>query len=756
MQDSFARPPCAALLRSLRATALLLAGCGAEPEDTSAAALRAHFPDHAEAVLSARDAFVPVLDGFRLAATEQGGAWIHAARPEVELPLDGSGVIRFRRSTGREIRVRELGAAGEGRTAERAVSYPRVGGTSFWTAIDGGVEEWLLLDEGLARDGEAVAAWHVEGATLRARGDAVELLDEQSGAPVLRVTAPRAHAASGRPVVAALTVRGARIELSVDAGGEAVLVDPVWEPTGRMNVARNGHTATLLPDGRVLVAGGSELGPHVEASAELYDPTTDTWTLTAPMSTPRVRHTATLLPSGQVLVTGGYERFAGASAILASAELYDPPTETWVPASPMQFARSMHTATLLPDAQVLVVGGPSTPIGGISDAELYDPATDTWAGAESMFSPRTAGHTATLLSNGQVLVAGGHGDLTAELYDPATSIWARTGFMSTVRYQHTATLLSNGLVLVAGGDYVHVLDTTELYDPTTGLWTPAAPMSTPRTLHTATLLPSGKVLGAGGSDNRALASAELYDPATDSWSPTASMRVAHAEHTATLLPTDLVLVAGASTYAERYHGSLGTACTSDADCASSVCADGVCCASRCAEPCHTCARSASLGRCMPQPKGSDIRGDCAHEGCDGACDGFGSCSAVLEGDACIPGECSDETHSLLPVRCPADGATCQVLTSDARELADCTPYRCDRADGTCKTRCSSLQDCAPGFACNLSSSCVPPPPAVTGGCSVTEAAPEVAFESGLGALLLALLATGRRRSSVLRVNRLKG
>ncbi|AUX45004.1 uncharacterized protein SOCE26_064830 [Sorangium cellulosum] len=738
------------LLPPLRAAALLLAGCGAEPEDTSAAALRARFSDHAEAVLSARDAFIPTAGGFRLAATEQGGAWVRAARPEVELPREGSGPIRFRRANGGEIRVRELGAAGEGRMAERAVSYRREGGTSFWTATDGGVEEWLLLDAGVARGEAVVAAWHVEGATLRARGTAIELMDEQSGLPVLRVTAPRAYAASGRPVAATLTARGARIELAVDAGGEAALVDPAWEPAGVMNVVRGGHTATLLPGGKVLIAHG--IGPASD-NVELYDPTDDTWTLTTSVPVRQYRHTATLLQDGTVLLAGGHGGDIGSSA------LYLPATDSWrFTPNYMRVARWSHTATLLDDGQVLVVGGyhGEFRIATLASSELYDPPTESWIPLGSMVIPREEGHTATLLGDGRVLVTGGIVPMwegpsvpspEVEAYNPRNHEWMRKNPMPSARVRHTATRLLSGKVLVAGGnDGSKPLDSAELYDPVGGTWTSARSMNVARAGHTETLLPNGKVLVTGGDDPISGQSAELYDPAADTWALTDPMGAVHESHTATLLPDGQVLVVGPSVYVERYT-TIGAPCTSDDDCALAACVEGVCCDSPCTEPCHTCARSTSRGRCVPQPQGSDLRKECAHEGCDGTCNGFGACSAVAAGDPCTPGECTDETHSLGPVLCEADGGTCPAPTSRGSEPVDCSPYRCDRGDGTCMTRCSSLQDCAPGFACDLSGRCMPPPPGVSSGCSVAKAGAAVGSGAVPGALVLALLAMRRRRSS---------
>ncbi|XXX77101.1 kelch repeat-containing protein [Sorangium sp. So ce134] len=733
--------------------ALLVCGCGAEAEDTAAAALRLRFPAHADAVLSAREAFAPAASGFRLAATERGGPWVRAARPEVELPREGSGAIRFRLAGGGEIRVRELGAAGEGALAERAVSYRRAGGTSFWTATDGGVEEWLLLDEGVARDGEVVAAWEVEGATLRERGAAVELVDEARGAAVLRVTAPRAHAASGRDVTAALRARGTRIELSVDmggAGGEAVLVDPAWEPAGSMSADRSYHTATQLPGGQVLLVGGRIRGVMPVGSAELYDPTSDSWSLAAPMSTERVFHSAALLENGQVLVAGG----EGARDLTSaqSAELYDPAMNRWSTAAPMVTPHVHATATLLPDGKVLVAS--AHPYLSEESAELYDPALNTWALTARMNIPRYL-HVATALQSGAVLVTGGYGwpgsldDVEtpldrAELYEPVSGTWTLTARTLSPRIGHSATLLPDGKVLVAGGLYTDPGEVAEVFDPVSNTWTPTGPMSAPRVLHTATLLPSGKVLVAGGTDGMSGKSAEVYDPATNSWAPVAPMIEGHQAHSATLLPTGQVLIAGFSEYSERYT-SVGGACASDADCALAVCVEGVCCDSPCTEPCHTCALASALGSCVPQPKGADLRGECGHQGCDGACDGFGACSAVPREAECAPAECTDDTHSRVPILCPADGASCPAATRQARAVEDCAPYGCDFRDGKCKERCSSPQDCAPGFACSFGGRCVRPERAVPGGCSAAEGA-AVAPGGGVIALLLALLAAAQRRA----------
>jgi N-acetylneuraminic acid mutarotase len=349
---------------------------------------------------------------------------------------------------------------------------------------------------------------------------------------------PVARALFGYPDGGVLLADGKVLVAGGTDGGRttvdgAVLFDPetsTWRETGAPATARRAHSVTRLPDGRVLVAGG-ETGPlrfpvNGLATAELYDPATGEWTPTGSMNTPRSGHSATLLPTGKVLVAGGTTgRSPQTSRSVSSAELYDPATGEWTPTGMMTDARSYHVAVLLGNGTVLVIGGfLDTERGdgpGLAFCELYDPAAGTWAPTGNLGMPRSS-HTATVLADGTVFVTGGWPSFvpvgwnyqayslwTTERYDPATGTWSVAENMPCGRALHRAAPLPSGNVLVVGGIEAANPDagyaTAAIYDPVLRTWDETASMSVGRFGFTTVRLTDGRILVASGIETAGLA-----------------------------------------------------------------------------------------------------------------------------------------------------------------------------------------------------------------------------------------------------------
>jgi hypothetical protein len=309
---------------------------------------------------------------------------------------------------------------------------------------------------------------------------------------------------------------------------------------------RSGHTATLLRDGRVLIAGGMRRNQDFYKTAEIYDPSREDFKKTGDMTVQRVGHVAVLLRSGQVLIAGGW---IGRDTT-DTAEVYDAATGRFTPIAHMTRKRAHPSATLLSNGDVLIVGGTENdgPYDGVGDAEIFHTSSMTFTRTSPTKQARVA-HTATLLSDGRVLIVGGKHErvhASAELFDPKTQTFTETGPLHTARYKHTAALLSDGRVLIAGGsderDWRGTMNSAELYDPKTGKFTLTASLAASRFKlpDEAVILQSGQVLIAGGSKQ-----VEVYDPATSRF-VTASGELSESWHymSETRLRDGRVLLAG--------------------------------------------------------------------------------------------------------------------------------------------------------------------------------------------------------------------
>jgi len=342
------------------------------------------------------------------------------------------------------------------------------------------------------------------------------------------------------------------------------IVSVGFAPISDMETARYEHTATLLLDGRVLVAGGTTDTTH---SAELFDSASSSFTpATGGMLHVRSGHCAALLLNGKVLIAGGSD---SSGNLFRTAELFDPATESFSATGELNQARKFATATLLPSGKVLIAGGQDSGGTVLSSAELYDPSTGSFTPTGKMHIARVQ-HTATLLSSGKVLFVGGtSASGSSELFDPAAGLFSATGSLIQARSQHTATLLLNGNVLILGGSQIKPpvgggaapasvsLDSAEVYDAAKGVFHTAGKLLVARDSHSATLLANGTVLIAGGYSHGfdgdaqpewdTMFAAELFDPATSVSTAAASLEADRAEHVATSLNNGQVLITGGIT-----------------------------------------------------------------------------------------------------------------------------------------------------------------------------------------------------------------
>ncbi|KYF87751.1 hypothetical protein BE17_43255 [Sorangium cellulosum] len=485
---------------------------------------------------------------------------------------------------------------------------------------------------------------------------------------------------------------------------------PSWESLPSMITPRGGHAATLLQDGRVLVAGGhGSDGTVLLREAELYDPASKTWAPAAPLPSALREVAATaVLPDGLALSTDGEH-----------VEVYSPDLDLWSAAAPLTPALTAPKAVLLPGGKLMMLGGASGSLAG----SIYDDVAGTWTPIRSLSGAAAA--TATLLQDGRVLaVNNGRGNI----YDPETDSWTPTSDFVNRYSGYRATRLASGHVVFVGGVLPWNPLLSQLYLPEADLWVAIPGHDVPIDILAdcepdadfdrgvaVSLLPSGRVLLTGGVMSYYCAAydenghpwnewhhhefkiaPELYDPARASWvlldvRPRNLMDRGY--HTTTSLDDGSVLIAGglvasgaalvptASAMLFHERAPLGGACEAGGDCASGFCADSVCCDAACAGPCDACAASAGAaqdGVCTP------LSGT--------PCDDTDAC---LEGGVCEAGTCAGGTPAPDGTPCN-DGEVCSATsTCEGGACVAASAASCEPPDG-----CHEPPACDPALGCS--------------------------------------------------------
>lgn len=718
-------------------------------------------------------------------------------------------VVITDRGSGMSMRFRLLGAVPTRAEVDAAdparVRYPGAapeGGDVTMVAGPDGVEDFVSFDEApslpVAYELDVTAA-----AGLRHVGRGLELLDE-TGTPRLRVLPPWVRDADGSTHPAELTIEGCAFDRDprppwgravVSPGSDRcrltipwpssvrrypAVVDPSWVSAAAMDANRRSHTVSTVGqdhpecgDGPfVVVAGGFRLdNGQARKSVELYHPATGTWCQGPELITGRARHSATFVdttgfdkgpnqPGGpRLVVAGGLGFFSDPSSFLANYESLNLVTWTWATGT-IWLGRADHTglaATNTNGEPRLVMVGGLTPFGRTNANQQID--VDAFIPPIAFAQPLAyvrAGHTMTRLEGpplDQHLVVGGCSLSTDtgegggggsipnqppceswEIYCPFTGCSQEGDDLPRLLF-HTATKTSDAVIVTGGVSNEFVaLPSAWRFDIAGTTWTPLPDMPLGRLAHTASLLADGTVLAAGGLDvgGDAIADAHRLDADGAEWHDAGELDVPRSDHGASVLPSGAVLVMGGE------GDVLGTAelyipCTDQDDCPAGA---------YCSTASMACAELEPNGTpCLdatPCQSELCIDGFCCDDPCTGPCE---ACNIV--GDE---GECSELPPSVAPSACLPIASCVDEITAEDQEgnQRDCAPFRC--AGGVCIDNCNASTECAPGFVCNPTGDCVPPPPSSGGSCAMTDRGTRDA--AGAAWLLLALgLALRSRRAA---------
>jgi len=595
---------------------------------------------------------------------------------------------------------------------------------------------------------------------------------------------------------------------------DAFAYDPAtrtWAGASSIVNPRQELALAFTGSGKVLVIGGGG-----SSRPELYDPAAGFSRSEAFAGQP-AGLTATSLPNGKVLVAGGSN-----GAPVATALLFDEGLDDFTnagPAGAMGAARARHTATRLASGKVLLAGGEG-PSGPLATAEIYDPATNTFAPTTGPMASARASHAAALLTDGRVVLAGG-GTATAEIFDPATGRFTPAGALSSPRARLQAVRLDSGHVLFAGGELAGApVADVEVFTPETRSFATQPPLTFPRTRFTLERIGQAQVIAIGGKapnatsilvpevwtplsqgttcavadDCRSGFCQEGYCCATACPGPCktctsgagACVAVTSADDPDSCTGNDTCDGTGAC------KKKNGRACTGAGDCASGFCVDGFCCEQACAGQCEACDVGGNEGRCLPvagESHGARARCTNTSTTCGGTCNGISpacafpsavtTCSQTCTDQRAVLGTCDGRGACVVgsPQNCPgnfvcATATACKTsCTGDSdclagyrceggrclavalcdgsvvrkgTETVDCGAYTCEQS-GVCRTSCASVAECTLPNVCAADGACVPPPEPPDAGCTLAAPGPREGARGLAVVLVAALVFVARRR-----------
>jgi MYXO-CTERM domain-containing protein len=558
-------------------------------------------------------------------------------------------------------------------------------------AIEGAIEEFRLLRSARASSSSRWTITHGPGIReVRLREGRVEALDE-TGAVRFASDPVVAEDANGEGVATSTTLEGKgeertlRVDADVRAAAFPVMVDPKWTALAARPGTQQYFQAVPLGGDKFLLTGGM-VSSAATGDSWIYDLTTNKWTAVGPLNVPRIYSSVVPLPGGSALVIGGIDLPGSSNHELSSVEKFNPTTMSFDLVAPMFEKRGYPAVVTLTSGKILAAAGSGNTAG--STAEIYDPSANTWTKTGSL--PADMGAAQVFQESATTVLLTANSRATTHRLSLTSNTWTAGPTLVSTVYQHSGMFKSGSKVLLA--DEGRPL---QLLDPATDSWSVIGSDPGP-----GTVLSDGRLF---------LSPYYLYDSATETFKNLGPLPSgADFGFTGTSQPCVMpasggraISLCGTPTLFSAAIN--GVVFTTDSECASGFCTDGVCCDKRCNIQCQACAESGSVGTCKT------VSG--APRAPRASCDGTGACAATCNGVSVVCGSLPPTTTECAPASCSAGSFTTAAFcdasgTCGTGTTTACGAYAC--AATGCKTTCAGDGDCATGKTC-VGTACVDPP-----------------------------------------------